>query len=686
MNYTKEIHKDRKIKLIPMVFLTVVILVVFLTNLIVSNAYTSQNGIVNGSNVNVRTGPGTGYGNLTVSGTKVQLHIGHEVTIIDEANDNAGNKWYQVTFNYSGSESTGYMISDYITINSSSYTPDADFEAYLTSQGFPESYKDGLRALHSKYPNWVFTAVKTGLNWSDVITNESRIGVSLVPASSNDSWKSTDSAAYNWAANTWYGFDGASWVCASEEMVAYCMDPRNFFDETNVFQFATLRYESYQTSTGVNNILSGSFMAGNYTDTDGATKSYANTFVDAGSSAGINPYHLAARCKQEQGTSGTSGSVSGNYSGYAGYFNYFNIGASPGNGNTSIVNGLIYAKNQGWNSRYKSIVGGASFVADKYVNIGQDTLYFQKFNVVYTPSLYSHQYMTNVQAAISEGQSLKKAYTDSSRSLVFRIPVYNNMPATKSASPNSGNQNNWLSSLSVSGYSLTPAFSGNTTNYSMIVGSDVSSVTINATAVAGTSSISGTGVKGLNYGANTIDIVCTAQNGSTKTYTINITREAAVTEPEPTPTPTNPTNPTDPSSGWSINSTYTMGTYATGFTVGNTAAQVLNNIQATNCTVKILGADGTEYTGIIATGNKVAVYENGTLKKEYPVVIYGDLNGDGKISNVDLVLMKRQILGLTSLSDVYHAAADVNKGGDGAKNLDLVMIKRHILGLSEIAQ
>ena len=39
---------------------------------------------------------------------------------------------------------------------------DAQFEQQLAAEGFPESYKDKLRELHAKYPNWVFKAQKTG--------------------------------------------------------------------------------------------------------------------------------------------------------------------------------------------------------------------------------------------------------------------------------------------------------------------------------------------------------------------------------------------------------------------------------------------------------------------------------------------------------------------------------------------
>ena len=192
----------------------------------------------------------------------------------------------------------------------------------LLAAGFPESYCNSLLALHQKYPEWQFVPVQTGLDWNTVIANESVTGRNLIEASANDARKSTDPASYNWAANTWYGFDGPGWVGASSQYIAYCMDPRNFLNENYIFQFETLEYAPYQTADGVRNILSNTFMAGNYTDTDGSVRGYADTFAEIGTNLGVSPYHLAARCKQEQGVKGTSPLISGTYAGYEGYYNY----------------------------------------------------------------------------------------------------------------------------------------------------------------------------------------------------------------------------------------------------------------------------------------------------------------------------------------------------------------------------
>ena len=81
---------------------------------------------------------------------------------------------------------------------------------------------------------------------------------------------------------------------------------------------------------------------------------------------------------------------------------------------------------------------------------------------------------------------------------------------------------NTLSSLSITGGTLSPVFNANTTSYSATV--EATSITINANATDSHSSISGTGKKNLNYGKNTFNVVVTSESGVKKTYTIVVTR------------------------------------------------------------------------------------------------------------------------------------------------------------------
>ena len=462
-----------------------------------------------------------------------QLDTGYPIEVLEEVNADDGFKWYRIKFSKNDKEKEGYVRSDLVTIVNTNYntqSSDADFEEQIKE--FPDDYKAQLRALHEKYPNWQFEAVKTGLEWSDVVKNESKVGRNLVAKTSIASWKSTEPQAYNWASNTWYGFDGGSWAAASTELIQYYLDPRNFLDDSGIFQFETLEFKDYQNVDGVKNALAGTFMAGDYSDTDGETRSYASTFFEAGQNYGINPYHLASRAVQEQGVLGRSQSIAGNVSGLENLFNYFNIGAFAANGNSATINGLYYAAGadenylRPWNSRYKSINGSAKYIADKYVSLGQNTLYFQKFNVVNSKNgIYSHQYMSNIVAASYESARLKKAYSDLNTKLIFRIPVYNNMPSAKCVKPTSdSNPNTYLSKLWVDGYSFTTEFSSVNSTYYLTVGSDVESVNIGAEAVSSSSSVGGTGTYTLNSGENKIQVVCKAQNGATKGYTIIINK------------------------------------------------------------------------------------------------------------------------------------------------------------------
>lgn len=488
-----------------------------------------KTGMIRGTSVRIR--------DKEVSGAVVvQLNPGHAFTVLDEVKGEDNYSWYKISFNYQGTNKEGYVRSDLVTLSAAGSgtnvaASDESFEQTIAE--LPDSYKNSLRTLHSKYPNWKFVPVNTGLKWDDVVSAECVVGKNLTAMSSIASWKSTDPKAYNQAKGEWYGFDGGAWAAASEEVIKFYLDPRNFLDDTGIFQFETLDYEEYQTDAGVSNILAGSFMNGSYVDTDGVTRSYPSTFTDAGKAYGISPYHLASRCLQEQGLYGKSDCVSGTVPGFENYFNYFNIGAYAANGLSATTNGLKYAMGtdestgRPWNSRFASIVGSAKYISEKYVKKGQNTLYFQKFNVVNSENgIYSHQYMSNICAASVEASSLKKAYTDPNSTLVFKIPYYSGMPDNTTDKPvSSSSPSNYLSALSIGGYNYTPEFSGAVDQYNLTVDSTVTNICISATPADIYATVGGTGNVPVYVGTNVYHVVVKAQNGSTKTYTITVVQK-----------------------------------------------------------------------------------------------------------------------------------------------------------------
>lgn len=479
--------------------------------------------------LNVRSGAGTGY---SKTGT---VSYGDSLTILSETTDSSGAKWYKI----SCGNVTGYVSAAYVQLISSGShgSSDADFESYMTKQGFPESYKPYLRTLHEQHPKWIFTAQKLGVDWNTALKEECVVGRNLVHSSALASWKSMEKGAYDFNGGYWYGLDG-SWVAASKEIIMYYMDPRNFLNDTYIFMFENQSYDpSYQTESGVKTILADTFMSGSYTCPDTKKKyTYSQTFMDAAKKSGVSPYHLASRCRNEQGVNGAPQSL-GTVKGYENYFNFFDIQAYATSTMTAAEMGCKYAKTTNptyllpWTNQYKSIVGGSIFLGTGYITKGQDTLYLQKFDMVDGGNgLYYHQYMTCVFGQANEAISLKNAYSQDilNSAMEFKIPVYNNMPDKLCPKPtSSGDNNNYLKSLSVSGTSISPKFDKFTTSYTAKVNAEVSSVTVNANPLGKSAKVSGKGKVSLKTGENTVKVTCTAASGVKRTYTIKITRKAA---------------------------------------------------------------------------------------------------------------------------------------------------------------
>lgn len=479
--------------------------------------------------LNVRSGAGTGY---SKTGT---VSYGDSLTILSETTDSSGAKWYKI----SCGNVTGYVSAAYVQLASSGSqgSSDADFESYMTKQCFPESYKPYLRKLHEQHPKWIFTAQKLGVDWNTALKEECVVGRNLVHSSALASWKSMEKGAYDFNGGYWYGLDG-SWVAASKEIIMYYMDPRNFLNDTYIFMFENQSYDpSYQTESGVKTILADTFMSGSYTCPDTKKKyTYSQTFMDAAKKSGVSPYHLASRCRNEQGVNGAPQSL-GTVKGYENYFNFFDIQAYATSTMTAAEMGCKYAKTTNptyllpWTNQYKSIVGGSIFLGTGYITKGQDTLYLQKFDMVDGGNgLYYHQYMTCVFGQANEAISLKNAYSQDilNSAMEFKIPVYNNMPDKLCPKPtSSGDNNNYLKSLSVSGTSISPKFDKFTTSYTAKVNAEVSSVTVNANPLGKSAKVSGNGKVSLKTGENTVKVTCTAASGVKRTYTIKITRKAA---------------------------------------------------------------------------------------------------------------------------------------------------------------
>lgn len=620
-------------------------------------ALAAESGTVTGDDVRVRSGAGTQFDVLTY------VNKGDKVSVLEETKDTAGDKWYKVT---TAGGVTGYIFGTYVTVDVS-YKPDADFEAYLTAQKFPESYKPALRTLHSQYPNWVFVAKHLNLKWETALNAEAKPGVSLLL---NDqvkaNWKSMEEGAYNWTTKQYVVFDSGGWVTAQREITAFYMDPRNSLNETKIFQFENLSFSSAHTVDGVKQILKGCFM-----------EKYAQDFYDMGKANNVSPYHLASRARQEQGTNGNNlglgvvkwTDADGKVHDYTGYYNFFNIGAYQTDTLSAIQNGAVYAKSKGWDTPAKAIEGGAQQLGKGYINMGQDTLYLQKFDVVDGGNgYYKHQYMSNVTAAYAEAGSMKAAYSAETLkgAIVFSIPVYLNMPATVCERPVQADKNNdnTLTGLKVEGYSLTPTFSRYGTDYTVNVPDEVTSVKVTATKSDKDAKVTGDGTVVLSGKETIITVKVTAPSGLVRNYLIHVHRENAADAPSVT------------------SAQYKLGTYLTGVAPGTTAATLLKGVTVANGTVDVVDSSNQPVTGKLATGHKLRLRSAGQTLATHHIVIYGDVSGDGVVSSKDLLMAQKHILGISTITGVRFMAADSGKDGK-LTSTDLLRTQKQILGITK---
>ncbi len=309
---------------------------------------------------------------------------------------------------------------------------------------FPLDYRSPLLLLHLDYPAYQFEAQQTGIDWLDFLDAQDETDRNLIAA---------DHVPETWVEEGSPVYDGSSWKAAARQVIAHYADPRNFLDPVNVFQFEKLTYlPELHTRHGVEQILKGSFMESGRSDLD-----YAALILEAGQDADISPFFLAARIIQEMGREGQSPLSSGSLTGYSGVFNFYNIGSTPNPEvpDGALINGARYAlygrnPDQGeitpdeaawllpWTSPRRAIIGGARWIAERYVAIGQDTLYGQKFDLIAEDGLFIRQYAQNIQMAWAEGRRTRQAWQDLGllqEAFVFRIPVFDQMPPEPAALP-----------------------------------------------------------------------------------------------------------------------------------------------------------------------------------------------------------------------------------------------------------
>ena len=227
-----------------------------------------------------------------------------------------------------------------------------------------------------------------------------------------------------------------------------------------------------------------------------------------------------------------------------------------------------------------------------------------------------------------------------------------------------GNQNFETSSMTVSDTNIRIKSSINTlstltvnsnniltsqTTYELTSSSNT--VTIGATKTSETSTMSGdVGTKTLNYGLNTFTITVTSEAGSSKTYTIKITR------PDILSFSNKVTTKTDNSTSYFIK-------YGNTFNEAYNTPSIIRNEITTSGQIAIKNKSNVTISDSdkVGTGSKLTITLSGEVKN-YTIVIPGDTNGDGNVNEIDVAKLFQHYRGTTPIPEnqqYYLIAGDV---------------------------
>ncbi len=636
------------------------------------------NGIVTGDSLKVHSS------NSLSSSTVTELVYGSKIQV-----QGTSGSLYKIKYdgNNIGYVSTNYIINMDTNKKTNNISNTDTYSGYcnsLKNKGFDETYCPYLYYLHSKYPKWTFTA--------------DRVGVTLDVASSNEEGKvvlETNNSNYYYNGKKIEG----SYYYINASTIKSFMDPRNSLFDGLIFQFVDLEESKgiYNDAAIASSAGSGSFYY-----------SYKNDFINASNAAGISVIHILARGTQEgtnrasfSGVTGTYTTDTGHYSAqnYSldGYYNFFNIGAyADKNYPYTVQRGLAYAAgflenascisrnsnnvpyydsnkcgalsySRPWNTRPKAITGGIDFIANRYVKKGQDTLYFQKFNVssYATTTRYANQYMTNAYAPTSEASLINKAYNAGNlknSTFNFVIPVYNNM-GSDSSEPNNHNSDTRLNSITVNG-TVINGFDPDVLEYTYNVMTASNSFTIAATPKASSTKVTGTGTVNFNNNSAVVNIKTTAESGATATYKVTVNKVSSVLTV---------------SQITSKMAVKISGNYMYGISPDVAVSTLIKTVTSNGGNANVVNASGKAKTsGVLATGDKITI--KGTNdNKTFVIAVRGDASGDAKISIVDLLKVQKHILGKGNLSGAYMYGGDTNYDGK-ITIVDLLKIQKHILG------
>ncbi len=590
-----------------------------------------------------------------------------------------------------------------------------EYAQSLRDAGFPEDYIDKLCELHDLHPNWKFipdniTQLSRDYGTSSEYTWDYVIAQETADDENNIIWETTTDAAY---VIDFTPVESGHWYRASVDAVKFFMDPRNFLNEYDIFQFEKLGYNDSMTVPVVESILNGTFMYDTVIPDEGNTQKYSEYIIEVAKELDLSAIQIASRLRMEQGVDGTNPLISGTCgttlyeyyttgsegapsTGYTeaelkvydGYYNYFNMDAW-GTGHFEIyLRGMNEAVENGWTTRKAAISGGAAKFKARYIDNYQYTPYYFKYNVHAGAAdrNFWGQYMQAVDGSWDDGRSMQKAYRNHTlldNEHIFYIPVYEGMPTAVCEDPGTeyrvsetyrvcidtpsvgmlGEAAKITDEASFNGTYYVDGWSVHTEGvyifqYSVDGGSFLTlpgSMRADVTT-ANSDYTHYTTVNAFNHSIPLEGLAVGTHNivirGVTELGNRYLIADITLNVTEKYEEIT--VNSAD--SNMTLDKTdYTL----TGITAGTDAITLMDNLSGG----KLLDKEGNEISsGILVSGLKLCGYDStGTVRETYTVIVKNDVYADGVVNSKDVLMSK--ILNTDPTADGYVKAADTD--GDG---------------------
>ncbi len=232
--------------------------------------------------------------------------------------------------------------------------------------------------------------------------------------------------------------------------------------------------------------------------------------------------------------------------------------------------------------------------------------------------------------------------------------------------PKSGDNNNYLSKLEVVNFNITPSFDKDILTYDSYVPKTTNKITIKANTQSSNATISGTGDYELKDDETDITITVTSQTGIKRQYTITINKVEDTTSNKDI-----------------INSSYVndKNGYLTNIRTKTLISDLKNNLiksGAKNIIVTNSNGKVQSNNTKLATGQKITIV-SAIDTKTYTIVVRGDSSGDGDVTILDLLQIRKHLKNDKKLSGAYFYAADTS-GDNNITILDLLQVQKHLKG------